>query len=75
MCCGGRRGSIGRKADSLTAICELNVWKVWQLRRHKTLRASMAYYRDSFSSCGRIIASRFRCLQIWGRRTANLESL
>jgi hypothetical protein len=38
-----------RKSDNLTAICESIVYKMWQFRRLKTLWASMASYRDSFT--------------------------
>jgi hypothetical protein len=37
----------GGKADNLTAICELNVYKVWESRRLTTLWASRACYMDS----------------------------
>jgi hypothetical protein len=37
------------KADNLTAICESIVQKMWEPRRHTTLWASKACYRDSFS--------------------------
>jgi hypothetical protein len=36
------------KADSLTAICEPIVWKMWEPRRLTTLWAFTAWYRDSF---------------------------
>jgi hypothetical protein len=38
-----------RKADKLTAICELTVYKIWVPRRLTTLWASTACYRDSFT--------------------------
>jgi hypothetical protein len=40
---------LARKADSLTAICEPTVKKMWEPRRLITLRASTACYRDSFT--------------------------
>jgi hypothetical protein len=41
----GRKGRPARKAGNLTAICESTVYKMWELRRFTTLRASMACYR------------------------------
>jgi flagellar motor switch protein FliM len=45
----GGKGRPARKADKLTAICKPIVQKMWELRRLKTLWASMACYRDSFT--------------------------
>jgi hypothetical protein len=42
------QGRPARKAD-LTAICEPIVWKMWELRRLKTLWASTACYRASLA--------------------------
>jgi hypothetical protein len=38
-----------RKADNLTAICELIVWKTWEPRRLTTLWAATVCYRNSFT--------------------------
>jgi hypothetical protein len=38
-----------RKADNLTAICEVIVYKMWELQHLTTLWASTACYRDSFA--------------------------
>jgi hypothetical protein len=38
-----------RKAENLIAICELIVYKMWEPRRLKTLWATKACYRDSFT--------------------------
>jgi hypothetical protein len=46
---GGGKVRPARKADNLTAICEPIVWKMWELRRLATLRASTACYRESFT--------------------------
>jgi hypothetical protein len=43
------KGLLARKADNLTAICELIVYKRWESRRLITLWASTACYRDSFN--------------------------
>jgi hypothetical protein len=45
----GVKGRLAHKADNLTAICELIVWKIWEPQRLTTLWASMADYRDSFT--------------------------
>jgi hypothetical protein len=45
---GVKGGRPARKADSLTAIYEPIVWKMWEPRRLTTLWASTACYRDSF---------------------------
>jgi hypothetical protein len=45
----GGKGQLGRKADNLTAKCELIVKKMWEPRRLTTLWAAMACYRDSFT--------------------------
>jgi hypothetical protein len=45
----GDKARPARKGDNLTAICELIVKKMWELRRLTTLWASMACYRDSFT--------------------------
>jgi hypothetical protein len=45
----GSKGRPARKADNLTAICEPTVWKMWGPRRLRTLWASTACYRDSFT--------------------------
>jgi hypothetical protein len=42
-------GWLTHKADNITTICEPILWKMWELRRLTTLRASMAYYMDSFT--------------------------
>jgi hypothetical protein len=39
-----------QKADNLTTICELNVYKMWEPQRLRTLWASMACYRDSLTN-------------------------
>jgi hypothetical protein len=41
------RGQPACKSDNITAICELAVWKMWEPRRLRTLRASTACYMDS----------------------------
>jgi hypothetical protein len=46
---GGGKGRPKRKADNLTAICEPNVYKMWEPRRLTTLWALTACYRDSFT--------------------------
>jgi hypothetical protein len=46
----GSRGCEARKADNLTAICELIVYKMWKPRYLTILWASMTYYKDSFIS-------------------------
>jgi hypothetical protein len=38
-----------RKADTLTAICEPIILKMWEPRRLTTLWASMVCYRDNFT--------------------------
>jgi hypothetical protein len=43
----GGKGRPARKADSLTAICEPIVKKMWERRRVTTLWASTACYMDS----------------------------
>jgi hypothetical protein len=43
------KGRPERKADNLTAICEPIVWKMWEPRRHTTLWATAACYRDKFA--------------------------
>jgi hypothetical protein len=43
------KGRPVRKADNLTAICELTVQKMWEPRGLTTLWASAACYRDSFT--------------------------
>jgi hypothetical protein len=45
------KGRPAHKADSLTAISESIVWKMWESRYLITIWASMACYRDSFYSC------------------------
>jgi hypothetical protein len=45
----GDKGRPTRKADNLAAICEPNVYKMWEPRRLTTLWASTAYYMDSFT--------------------------
>jgi hypothetical protein len=45
----GGKGPPARKADNLTAICESVIWKMREPRRHTTLWASTAYYKDSFT--------------------------
>jgi hypothetical protein len=43
------KGRLARKVDSLTAICEPIVWKLWEPRHLTTLWASTACYRGSFT--------------------------
>jgi hypothetical protein len=45
----GRKEQPARKADSLTAICEPIVYKMWEPRRLTTLWPFTACYRDSFT--------------------------
>jgi hypothetical protein len=45
----GGKGRPARGADNLIAICEPTVKKMWEPRCLTTLRAFMAYYRDSFT--------------------------
>jgi hypothetical protein len=45
----GGKGRPTRKADKLTAICKLIVWKMCEPRRLTTLLASTACHRDSFT--------------------------
>jgi hypothetical protein len=45
----GGKGRPARKADKLTAICELIVWKMWEPRRLTALLASAACYRANFT--------------------------
>jgi hypothetical protein len=45
----GGEGRPARKADNLTAICELIVYKMWKPRRLTALWASTACYSDSFT--------------------------
>jgi hypothetical protein len=45
----GGKGRPARKADNLTAICELTVYKLWEPRRLTTLWASTACYKDSLA--------------------------
>jgi hypothetical protein len=45
----GGDGRPARKADNLTAICELIVYKMWAPRRLTNLWAFMACYRGSFT--------------------------
>jgi hypothetical protein len=40
-----------RKADDLTAICELIVYKMGKPRRLTTIWASTACYRNSYNFC------------------------
>jgi hypothetical protein len=42
------KGLPARKADNLTAICELIVYKMWEPRRLTALYDSTACYRDRF---------------------------
>jgi hypothetical protein len=44
----GGKGQLVRGADSLTTICELIVYKIWEPQRLTTRWAFMACYRDSF---------------------------
>jgi hypothetical protein len=44
----GGKGRPARKADSLTAICEPIVYKMWEPQRLTNLWAFTACYRDSF---------------------------
>jgi hypothetical protein len=45
----GGKGQLAHKADNLAAICEPNVYKMWEPQRLTTLWASTACYRDSFN--------------------------
>jgi hypothetical protein len=45
----GGKGRLARGADSLTAICEPTVYKMWEPRRLTALWAFTACYRDSFT--------------------------
>jgi hypothetical protein len=45
----GGKNWPARRADNLAAICEPNVYKIWEPQRLATLRASTACYRDSFT--------------------------
>jgi hypothetical protein len=45
----GAKGRLARKADSLTAICEPIVQKLWEPQRLTTLWASTTCYRDRFT--------------------------
>jgi hypothetical protein len=45
----GSKERPAHKADNLTAICELSVWKMWEPQQLTTLLASTACYRDSFT--------------------------
>jgi hypothetical protein len=47
----GSKGCLARKAYNPTAICELNVQKMWEPRHLTTLWASTVCYRDSFTFC------------------------
>jgi hypothetical protein len=49
---GVKGGRPARKADSLTAICEVIVQKMWEPRRLSTLWATTTYYRDSLPCVG-----------------------
>jgi hypothetical protein len=50
MFLGIKGGQPTRQADNLTAIREPVVWKMWEPKLLTTLWASMACYRDSFTS-------------------------
>jgi hypothetical protein len=41
------KGWPARKADNLTSICELIVWKMWESRHLTALWTSTACYRDN----------------------------
>jgi hypothetical protein len=45
----GGKGWPVHKADSITAICEPIVWKIWEPRRLANSWASTACYRESFT--------------------------
>jgi hypothetical protein len=45
----GGKGWPARGADNLTAICEPNVYKMWEPRRLTTLWAFTACYGDSIA--------------------------
>jgi hypothetical protein len=45
----GGKGRPVRKADSLTAICQSTVYKMWEPRRLPTLWSSTVSYEDSFA--------------------------
>jgi hypothetical protein len=47
-CLPGDRGMLELKADNLTAVCELTLWKMWESRRLATQLASKGSYRDTF---------------------------
>jgi hypothetical protein len=49
------KGRLARKANNLTAICELIIWKIWEPWYFTTLWTSTTCYRDSSS---------FNC--VWG---------
>jgi hypothetical protein len=57
----GSKGRPARKADGLTAICEPIIYKMWEPRRLRTLRASTACYRDSLT-----FTLRFYTNAMWG---------
>jgi hypothetical protein len=45
----GGKERPAHKADTLTAISEPIVWRMWEPRRLTTLWASTACYRDNFT--------------------------
>jgi hypothetical protein len=45
----GSRERPVRRADNLTAICELILWTMWNPRHLTTLYASTVCYGDSFT--------------------------
>jgi hypothetical protein len=55
------KGRWARKADKLTAICELIVQKMWEPRRLTTLWVSTACYEDSFTFTLSYITNVFIC--------------
>jgi hypothetical protein len=46
-----------RRADNLTAICELIVYRMWDPQHLTTLQASTAYYGDIFTLLSWITAT------------------
>jgi hypothetical protein len=60
----GSKGRSARKADNLTAICELIVQKIWEPRRLTALWASTARYSDIFTFTF--------CLSLWYYHTFHM---
>jgi hypothetical protein len=53
----GGKGRPARKADNLTTICELIVYKMWESRRLTIIWAFMPCYRDSCSVSVLVVGS------------------